>query len=167
VNDSNIDEWHLVQDAQRRVESLFRHVGMTTAIDLELDDGIHAGTDAYQVLGARLANLAEGKLQRGPRPVRARRDGSRVLVEFATVNGGLRHAGRLNGFTIHNAEGRPVPLIFRQRVLAGSNNTVELLFGGKLPEGARLHYGYGKDPYLNLVDQANMPCPVFGPLPIE
>lgn len=167
VNDSNIDEWHVVQDAQRRIESLFRHVGMTTAIDLELDDGIHAGTDAYQVLGARLTNLAEGKLQRGPRPVRARLDGSRILVEFGSVNGSLRHTGRLTGFTIHNAEGRPVPLIFRQRILSGSSNTVELLFGGKLPEGSRLHYGYGKDPYLNLVDEANMPCPVFGPLPIE
>lgn len=167
VNDSNIAEWHAVQDAQRRVESLFRNVAMTTGIDLELDDGIHVGTDSYFTLAQRLANLAEGKLERGPRPVRARLDGSRILVEFASVNGRLRHTGRLNGFTIHNAEGRPVPLIYRQRVLAGSSNTVELLFGGKLPEGAMLHYGYGKDPYLNLVDESNMPCPVFGPLRIE
>lgn len=167
VNDSNVDEWHAVQDAQRRIEGLFRNVGMTTAIDLELDDGIHVGTDAYLVLAARVANLATGKVERGPRPVRARVDGSRILVEFTSVNGRLRHTGRLNGFTIHNAEGKPVPLVFRQRILAGSGNTVELLFAGKLPVGARVHYGYGKDPYLNLVDEANMPSPVFGPLPIE
>lgn len=167
VNDSNVAEWHAVQDAQRRVESLFRNVAMTTGIDLELDDGIHVGTDAFPMLARRLANLAEGKLERGPRPVRARREGARILVEFASVNGRLSHTGRLNGFTIHNAEGRPVPLIYRQRLLAGSANTVELLFGGKLPEGAMLHYGYGKDPYVNLVDEAGMPCPVFGPLRIE
>jgi sialate O-acetylesterase len=167
VNDANVDEWHAVQDAQRRVETLFRNVGMTTAIDLELDDGIHVGTDAFPALAARLANLAEGKLQRGPRPVRARRDGARILVEFASVNGSLRHTGRLSGFTVHNAEGRPVPLIYRQHILAGTPNTVELLFGGKLPEGATLHYGYGKDPYVNLTDEADMPCPVFGPLKIE
>ncbi|MCL4841589.1 MAG: hypothetical protein KJZ79_07110 [Bryobacteraceae bacterium] len=167
VNDANIAEWHVVQDAQRRVETLFRNVGMTTAIDLELDDGIHVGTDAFPALAARLANLAEGKVERGPRPVRARLDGNRVLVEFSSVNHHLRHEGRLNGFTIHDAEGKPAPLIFRQRVLAGSANTVELLFGGKLPEGAAVHYGYGKDPYLNLTDAANMPCPVLGPLRIE
>lgn len=167
VNDANIDEWHVVQDAQRRIESLFRNVGMTTAIDLELDDGIHVGTDAFPALAARLANLAEGKLQRGPRPVRARLEGSRILVEFTSVNGRLRHQGRLNGFTVHDAEGKPVPLFFRQRVLAGSPDTVELLFGGKLPPGATVHYGYGKDPYVNLVDEANMPCPVFGPLKID
>lgn len=167
VNDTNIDEWHAVQDAQRRIEGLFRNVGMTTAIDLELDDGIHVGTDSYLTLAHRLANLAEGKLAPGPRPLRARLDGSRVLVEFSSVNGRLVHSGRLNGFTIHNAEGKPVPLIFRQRLLPGSSNTVELLFGGKLPEGARVHYGYGKDPYLNLADEANMPCPVFGPLRVE
>jgi sialate O-acetylesterase len=167
VNNDNIDEWHVVQDAQRRVEGLFRNVGMTTAIDLELDDGIHVGTDAFPALAVRLANLAEGKIERGPRPVRARLDGSRVLVEFTSVNGHLRHTGRLNGFTIHDAEGRPVPLIYRQRILPGPGNTVELLFGGKLPANARLHYGYGKDPYLNLMDSAGMPCPVFGPLAIE
>jgi hypothetical protein len=60
-----------------------------------------------------------------------------------------------------------VPLIYRQRVSAAEPNVVELLFSGKLPEGAALHYGYGKDLYVNLTDQADMPCPIFGPLSIS
>lgn len=167
VNAANIDEWHAVQDLQRKVETALPNLGMTTAIDLDMDDGIHVGTDSFLVLAARMANLAEGKLKRGPRPASAEVKGSVITVTFNDVNGGLAHTGRLNGFTIHNAEGKPVPMIFRQRISKTNPNAVELLFGGKLPEGATLHYGYGKDPYLNLVDQANMPLPVFGPLPIQ
>ena len=167
VNDANIDDWHLVQDAQRKVEPTLPNIGMTTGIDLELDDGIHVGTDSFPALALRMANLAEGKAKRGPRPVSAKANGATITVAFDQVNGKLTHIGRLNGFTIHNAEGKPVPMIYRQRISASNPNQVELLFGGKLPEGATLHYGYGKDPYLNLVDEANMPCPVFGPLPIQ
>lgn len=167
VNDANLDEWHAVQEIQRRAETALPNLGMTTAIDLDLDDGIHVGTDSFLVLAARMANLAEGKLKRGPRPESATLKGSVITVTFGNVNGGLAHSGRLNGFTIHNAEGKPVPMIFRQRVSKSNPNAVDLLFGGKLPEGASVHYGYGKDPYVNLVDQANMPLPVFGPLPVQ
>ena len=82
------------------------------------------------------------------------------------MNGRLHAAGRVNGFTIHDAEGKPAPLIFRQRLSPSRPNAVELLIGGKLPEGATLHYGYGRDPYVNVRDEAGMAVPVFGPLPI-
>ena len=36
-----------------------------------------------------------------------------------------------------------------------------------LPPGAKLWYGWGSDPYCNLVDDANMAAPVFGPMEIE
>ena len=161
------DVWHVVQVAQGKVEPTMPNLWMTTGIDLELDDGIHVGTDSFSTLAARLANLAEGKLQRGPRPGAVSVKDSIVTVNFTHVNGALKHTGRLNGFSIHDALGKPVPLIFRQRVSAANPNAVELLIGGKLPEGATVHYGYGRDPYVNLVDEANMPCPVFGPIPIQ
>ena len=37
---------------------------------------------------------------------------------------------------------------------------------GKLPENAVLRYGFGTDPYCNLVDDAGMAAPVFGPMAI-
>jgi sialate O-acetylesterase len=159
--------WDMVQDAQVRVESQLPNVWMTTCVDCELDDAIHVGTDDLRLLGRRVANLAEGRLRRGPRPVAARVKGQMILVEFSEVNGRLRHAGRLNGFSIRDAAGNELPLIYRQRVSREAPNVVELWFQGKLPEDAALYYGAGRNPYVNLRDEAEMPAPAFGPLKIE
>ncbi len=159
--------WNMVQDAQLRVESRLPNIWMTTCVDCELDDGIHVGADEMRLLGLRLANLAEGRLRRGPRPVSARVKGQTILVEFSEVNGRLVHPGRLNGFSIHDVSGNPLPLIYRQRVSRDAPNVVELLFQGKLPEGASLFYGAGRDPYVNLRDEAGMAAPLFGPMKIE
>ena len=124
------------------------------------------GTDAFVLLGARMANLAQGKSKRGPRPVSATLEGNSVLVKFSEINGHLTHKGRLSGFTIHDAEGKQLEVVYRQRVSPKSPDTVELLFGGKLPDGARVFYGYGKDPYVNLEDSLRMSCPAFN-LPVR
>lgn len=159
--------WNMVQEAQRQLESEIPNAAMTTCADCELDDPIHVGTDANTRLGIRMANLALGAIRRGPRPVSARLQGNIVTVEFSDVNGHLAHDGRLNGFVILDAAGAPQPLIFRQRVSRTNSGAVELLIQGKLPEGARLQYGLGRDPYVNLRDSRDMPAPVFGPMPIE
>jgi sialate O-acetylesterase len=167
VSGAGAAQWNLVQNAQLRVETQLPNVFMTGCADCELDDGIHVGTDDFKLLGKRLASLAQGTQRRGPRPVAARVKGSVIEVEFAEVNGRLVHAGRLTGFTIHDAAGTAAPLIYRQRVSAVNPNVVELLIGGKLPEGAMLHHGAGRDPYVNLRDEAGMPAPVFGPLALQ
>jgi sialate O-acetylesterase len=155
-----------VQQAQLEVETALPNLGMTTCLDCDLDDGIHVGTDAFPLLAARMANLAEGKTRRGPRPVSALLDGNSILVKFNEINGHLTHRGRLSGFTIHDAEGKQLEVVYRQRISPKSPDTVELLFGGKLPDGARVFYGYGKDPYVNLEDSLRMSCPAFS-LPIR
>jgi hypothetical protein len=40
-------------------------------------------------------------------------------------------------------------------------SSVLLSVQGKLPENATLWYGFGKDPYCNLHDAADMAVPVF------
>jgi len=159
--------WDMVQDAQLRAETRLPNLWMTTCVDCELDDGIHVGTDEHRLLGRRLANLAEGRFRRGPRPVAARLRGQIVQVEFSEVNGRLVHAGRLNGFSIRDAAGNELPLIYRQRVSREAPNVVELLIQGKLPEDAVLYYGAGRNPYVNLRDEAGMGAPAFGPMKIE
>jgi sialate O-acetylesterase len=166
VNLNDPENWHFVQQAQLEVESAVPNVGMTTCVDCDLDDGIHVGTDSFRLLATRVANLAEGKVKRGPRPVSATLDGSSVLVKFGEINGHLTHRGRLAGFTIHDAEGKQVQTLYRMRISPRSPDTVELLFGGKLPEGASVRYGFGKDPYVNLDDSLRMSCPVFN-MPIR
>jgi sialate O-acetylesterase len=140
---------------------------MVAAVDLDLDDGIHVGTQDLKLLGKRLANLALNRTRRGPRPVSAAFQNGVLRVAFSDVNGGLRSAGRMAGFTVHNAAGEPVPMIYKARFDPADPNAVLLHIGGKLPEGATLRYGYGKDPYCNLRDQAGMGAPVFGPMAIQ
>jgi len=165
VNAQNLAEWNLVQEMQRKAESTLSHMGMAVAVDFSLDDGIHVSTQDHKRLGRRLANLAQGV--RGPRPVSATfRDGV-VRVEFADVNGKLTSDGRLSGFSIHGADGASLPLIFKMRVDPGNPSAALLHIGGKLPEGATLRYGFGKDPYCNLRDEKDMAVPVFGPMAIS
>jgi sialate O-acetylesterase len=176
VNNTNANEWNMVQEAQRKAEPVLPRVGMVSAVDLSLDDGIHISTQDLKRLALRLANLAThdlfpnlkeyATLKRGPRPVSARVDGSAVRVAFAEVNGKLRSAGRLSGFSIHATNGDVLPAFFRARVDSQDPNSVLLDLNGKLPEGAVLRYGAGKDPYCNLTDDADMGAPVFGPMAI-
>ncbi len=166
INDSNAAEWNLVQDAQLKAESNIPNSGMIAAVDTSLDDGIHVGTQDHKRLGKRMANLAFGQTKRGPRPIRAQFADGVVRVVFSEVNGSLRAQGRIGGFSIHSAAGAALPAIYKARVDPNDRSAVLLSIGGKLPEGAVLHYGAGKDPYCNLRDDADMAAPVFGPLTI-
>jgi sialate O-acetylesterase len=158
---------------QRKAETRIGPGGMVAAIDLELDDLIHVGTADLKRLGIRLAKIACKDLgtpscrdlQRGPRPESAAVSGNVLKITFSQVNGGLRSEGRISGFTIHDASGAAIPMIFRARF--DSPNSVALHLIGKLPEGATLRYGAGKDPYCNVRDMEDMALPVFGPMPIE
>jgi sialate O-acetylesterase len=180
VSSADGTPWNAIQQDQLSVEPQLPHVGMVTCADCNVDDSVHISTKDHVVLGRRLANLAChdlfpdkagcGALQSGPRPVSARMEGHRILVEFKGVNGKLRSAGRLNGFAIVDASGKIVPTIYSQRISETNPNVVELLFGEeKLPDTPMLGYGigFGRDMYVNLSDDAGMAAPVFGPMPIQ
>jgi sialate O-acetylesterase len=177
VNNSNVPEWNLVQDAQRKAElALPKPAAMVASIDLDLDDGIHIGTQDLKRLGARIAKLACKDLfpsvescesiQPGPRPQSVQQNGSVLRVRFSGVNGSLRADGRISGFTIHNAAGETVPMIFKVQHDFADPAGILIHTQGKLPEGAVLMYGAGKDPYCNLRDAADLAVPVFA-MPIQ
>lgn len=168
--------WNLVQQSQLDCEALIPNSALVPSIDLALDDLIHAGTPGLKTLGKRLANLAEhdlfgGKVVRGPRPAGLSRQdtpyGKQILVKFTDVNGSLIAPGRPAGFVITSGpDGSPVPSILNQEISKDAPDTVVLWFWGDLPENAQLWYGWGFDPYCNIVDEAGMAVPVFGPVPI-
>ena len=176
IADFDEPAWHRIQTEQLAAETEIPHSGLVAAIDVELDDLIHAGTEGLKTLGRRLAKLAEhdlfdGAVERGPRfkKLRRRRSpfGHTVHVMFSDVNGSLQSAGRLSGFGISTGpEGDPVPCIYDQRIDSESPDTV-ILWIQELPEDAHLWYGRGMDPYCNLVDSEDMAAPVFGPVPIS
>jgi sialate O-acetylesterase len=84
--------WNAVQDAQRRIPDRMANTAVVASIDLELDDGIHVGTQGLKRLGMRLARIAQRELygQAGattPTFERVNRRGDRMLVvKFKGVN---------------------------------------------------------------------------------
>jgi sialate O-acetylesterase len=177
VNNSNVSEWNHVQEMQRQAELTVPNSGLVTAVDLTLDDGIHVGVEDLKLLGKRMANLAChdlfpghaqcGWLQRGPRPSAVRVSGNTIRIAFSGVNGKLTSAGRVAGFSVHDAAGNAVPAFFRAEVDPNDATVIRLYTQGNLPEGAALRYCAGKDTYCNVRDSAGMGLPVFGPIPIE
>ena len=171
IDNSNVAEWNRVQLAQLRAESEIPRARMVAAVDLQLDDTIHLDTPDLKRLGRRLADLVcmdlfprlknFGDLKRGPRPVAATLDNGVVKVSFSGVNGRLQAEGRIAGFSIHDSQGALVPAIYKARVDAAEASTVLLYVQRKLPPDAVVWYGFGKDPYCNLHDAADMAVPVF------
>jgi sialate O-acetylesterase len=171
IDKSNFVEWNKVQVAQLRAEAEVPHSGMVAAVDLQMDDGIHVGAQDLKLLARRLADLAcrdlfprikdYGERKSGPRPVAAAYQDGMVKVTFSGVNGRLQSEGRIAGFSIHESTGADVPMIYRSRVDPAEASTVLLYVQGKLPQNATLWYGFGKDPYCNVRDAADMAVPVF------
>jgi len=168
--------WNQVQDTQRRLAEQIPNTAVVAAVDLELDDLIHIGTQGLKRLGKRLANIAlrelfgRSDIQKGPRLVGAFVDtpeGTRVRVRFADVNGRLTAPGRISGFSIRTAQHHPYRIIYKMEVDKASPTDVLLHLTEACPQNAFLWYGFGIDPYCNVVDEADMAVPVFGPEPIR
>ena len=90
-----------------------------------------------------------------------------IKVTFASVNGRLRAAGPLSGFSIHKDSSGPLPLIYAIDVDPYDAKSILIRLTGKPPAGAILRYGYGFNPYCNIVDEADLPVPAFGPMEIR
>lgn len=86
--------------------------------------------------------------------------------DAATASQGLSPDRHIAGFSIRDAEGNDIPLIFDAAV-GRSRETVVLKLIKPVPPGSFLWYGHGYDPYCNLVDAADMAVPVFGPIPLD
>jgi sialate O-acetylesterase len=166
--------WHFIRTEQLASEQRLENCLLVSAMDVQLDDPIHAGTGGLARLGVRLANLAERVCfgvdhAVGPRPAAVEREKTRygdvVRVRFDSVNGGLRAPGRLAGFSISGGDGPDEPCIYNQEIDPEDPASV-LLWTSKLPENAQLWYGRGLDPYCNLTDAADMGAPAFGPVPV-
>ena len=168
--------WNQIQAIQLACEQSVPRTGMVSGIDQQLDDGIHVGTPGLIVLGKRLANLAErdlfgGTVQGGPRPAEVTWQdtpyGKQVRVKFSGVNGRLVAQGRPVGFTLSEGpDGPPIACVFKVELPADAPDTA-ILWVERPPENPHLWYGRGFDPCANVVDEADMALPVFGPMPMN
>tara|TARA_R110001592_G_scaffold233427_1_gene491053 strand:+ start:101 stop:1540 length:1440 start_codon:yes stop_codon:yes gene_type:complete len=168
----NPNSWDAIQTAQLALETDVPHTGTVSAIDLETDDAIHISTPGLKTLGYRLANLAEadlfgGTTLVGPRYESMTRNGLQLYVKFSGVNDRLLAEGRPNGFSISAGPDGDAPQSIYKVEMDPNDPTVLILFtNNQLPENPHLWYGRGIDPYCNIVDEAQMGMPVFGPVPL-
>ena len=169
--------WDRIQELQRLAEKDIENCYGISVVDLSLDDLIHVGTQGLKRAGRRLGRIAlrevfgDESMEIGPRVQSARAEvgGRRVRIEYAQVNGRLnpRAADRekVEGFSIRNAAGEDLYLIYKSRVEGDKSVVLELQ--QPLPEGAVLWYGAGLDPVCNLVDAADQAAMAFGPMSIQ
>lgn len=165
-------DWNRIQEAQRLAAEQVPYSAVSATVDLALDDGIHISTPGLQLLGARMAKQArmlrfsDKSIEHGPLFQSAEVRGAnkdQVYVTFKGVNGRLRPYRRIAGFSIFNAKGEFVPMIFDAQVDPEKTSSVMLKLSLPVEEGMRLWYGFGTDPYCNLMDSEGFGALVFGP----
>lgn len=154
--------WNQVREFQRLLLGTLPNVGMVSAIDCGLDDGIHIDTAGLKILGRRLAAVASGRPTPALRSAAFEPEHGRLRVSFDHVQGALQSEGRPNGFTLRDSSGTELPLIYKT-ALDGPDALLKITDPALLP-GASLWYGYGLAPYCNLTDAAGAAVPAFGPV---
>jgi sialate O-acetylesterase len=167
VNASAPGPWNSVQESQRLAEKTIPNSVVFSAVDSDLDDGIHVSTQDLKRLGRGMAAVAAGKAKKGPHLDSVTVDGQKIRLRYTEVNGKLTSLGRITGFSIANAEGQTLPLIYKTTLDPLDGAAVILHLAGKLPEKATLSYGAGRDPIANLRDELGLGAPVFGPWPLN
>jgi len=183
VTPRSADAWMHVREVQRLLSRRIPGVVTVASIDLDLDDNIHIGTPGLKRLGRRLAKVAEHelfgneRLTTGPRVVsvtladadwydRVVKNGA-VRVRFEGVNGRLWPDCHIAGFSLRDDAGNEIAEFFDVMVDPEDPTSVLCLLGKPIPPDAKLWYGYGLNPYCNLVDEEDMAVLAFGPMPIQ
>lgn len=163
--------WNSIQDQERRLPLAIRNLVTVPAIDLPLDDSIHISGEGHTILGERLAQAMQalrGDRKAGPLPISLKkiflefvRGLGVAVVEFENVAGKLCALSRPSGFTIINQTGSANHF---DTQIDGRCVRIRSGYSAETLAGAVLHYGYGTDPYCNIVDEAGRSLPVLGPL---
>lgn len=165
--------WSRIREIQRQLPNRVANTAVAPAIDLELDDLIHIGTQGLKRLGRRLANIALNKVYGRTAPAGISLSGievdnRQIRVRFEGVAGGLvasDPAGRIPGFSLSAGDEKPEPTaIFKAHVAPDNSSEIVLHTQEPIPAGAALWYGWGLCPFCQLADQADMAVPAFGPI---
>ncbi len=157
--------WNRVRESQRVLSQTLPSVGMVSAIDCGLDDGIHIDTPGLKALGRRLAAVALGQPAPALKSV-TRDDAAHTRrVSFANIQGSLTAPGRPAGFSLRRADGTEAALLYK--IILDGSDAVLKLNDDPSPAGLHLWYGYGLNPYCNITDTSGASIPAFGPVTVE
>ncbi len=167
INTQNQDVWNRIQEDQRTAEESIPNSTVFAAVDSDLDDIIHVGTEDLKRIGVNMGRYAAGKAKKGPRMASVNLNNRVVRVNFVEANGKLTSKDRINGFTLHGPNGDELPLIFKQEVDPRDTQSVLIHLIADPPAGSVLRYGAGKNPYCNLRDEFGFGALVFGPMQLN
>lgn len=170
------DGYEQIREWQRRIVGKRKNIYFTTAIDQTLFDAIHVTGSGQQCLGRRMAELAltyvYGKSGHGQQinleSVRYTSGDNMIHVKFSGVTGRLQSPGRPGTFELRGPgpEKAKNPRIFRVDFDEQHPDTLNLAVEGAVTGSVKLVCGSGMDPYMNVVDDRNMPIPAFGPVDV-
>ncbi|HEX8064226.1 MAG TPA: sialate O-acetylesterase [Allosphingosinicella sp.] len=157
--------WAEVRDAQRRVAAGDRQAALVVTMDLGDRLDIHPANK--QEVGRRLARAARAVAHGAPEPagpqaVRARGNGSAVVVEFAGVTGALRSWSGSGVLGLELCGATQESCRYAQGAAEGA--TVRIADDGK--PATRVRYAWADSPVVNLYDEAPLPPGPFE-LPID
>ena len=168
--------WEQVKESQRRIMSLRENVYMVSAVDLTLDDLVHISYEGQKRLGRRMAEVALTKVYKlnghaNPIDVESieySEEERSVKVRFSGVNGKLQAQGRLADFKITSTDPEVHQYTVAYRADLDPEDPYAVLVRVQMPlKGSEyISYGLGLTAYCNLLDEADMAVPAFGPLPV-
>jgi sialate O-acetylesterase len=178
LGEGNARAWEKVRESQRRIMSLRPNVYMVATGDLPLDDLVHISCEGQQRLGRRLGEMALTYVYKKPGHAKMidiesieafnnAKPKPYIKVKFKGVSGKLLSQGRAADFDFVSSkpiEGMTVPY----RTDFDPNDPAAILIRVQKPvtSDIKLIYGAGLNPYVNIVDEKDMPVPAFGPCDI-
>jgi sialate O-acetylesterase len=162
--------WDYIQHEQLRLEQILGPSALVSTADATLSDPIHVDASSLKVIGKRFAwqalRLAHGESRpTGPRPCAFTWNANRteLTVHITGMNGSLRQVDRAFGFQIELADRVCQPV---ESTLSADRQAVLLRFDENIPYTAKLQYGMGYYPALNLRDELGIPLTLFGPVDV-
>ena len=153
--------WAQVRDGQRRAVAADAHAALAVAIDIGEPYELHPANK--QELGRRLARGARRvvygeRVNAGPQPVTARRQGSAVAVAFGGVEGGLLARSGKGPTAFELCGAGPGTCRYVSAALQGDR---VLLDATDDPHAARVRYCWADAPVCTLTDASGLPAPAF------
>ncbi|HJT78947.1 MAG TPA: sialate O-acetylesterase [Gemmataceae bacterium] len=178
ADDKTNRAWEKVREAQRLATHRRKGVYLVSAIDLLTDDPIHLSYEGQARLGKRIAEVVCSTVYKLPghgKPIdllsaevlQPQNERPMIRLRFGGVTGRLRAAGRASGFELRQTTPGSDVMRMVYRVDFDPTDPAALLVGVWRPfkqEKDRLIYGAGTNPYVNIVDEKDIPIPAFGPL---
>lgn len=174
-NDWDAD-WSSVREQQRRLADLVPMLDTISAIGMDKDDAIHLASAEQQRLGKTAAESMCALLwpEKGylPAPVYKGHtvrsewlEGYSVIdIEYDNVYGELRAEGKPNGYAISPKTDKIVFDMVCKVTVEGNHVLVRVCRPVDELKDWHLFYGFGENPYCNIMDSHGRRIPAMGPI---